>query len=60
MPDVYFDKRMRLEVQGRMRRLRVVGRSSQSPDFWLCEDLESGRVLLLRDDKLAGATAREK
>ena len=52
MPDVYFDERLRLEVNGRVRRLRVVVRSQSSPDCWVCEDMESGRVLLLRDDKL--------
>jgi hypothetical protein len=52
MPDVYFDERLRLELNGRVRRLRVVGRSPSSPGFWLCEDLESGRVLYLHNDKL--------
>jgi hypothetical protein len=52
MPDVYYDERLRLELDGCVRRLRVVGRSSRSPNFWLCEDLDSGRVLMLGDDKL--------
>jgi hypothetical protein len=59
MPEIHYDKRMRMEVQGRIRRLRVVGRSSRSPDFWLCEDLESGGVLLLRDDKLRADAAHD-
>jgi hypothetical protein len=51
MPDVHYDERLRLELNGSMRRLRVVGRSSRS-NYWLCEDIDSGRVLLLGEDKL--------